>query len=119
MSKLFPLQTQRGALPGPVQIPWSVAEIAYGKYVSLYGKGQSLERLAERGGFGWAEMDELNPGWREQVSEIANLRIALEESLKLQAHYATLLNQSDGGSRWIFNTPEEWMNRLREIGTIK
>ena len=37
-------------------IPWWLAEIAYEYYSSLYGKGQSLERLAERGGFGRLEL---------------------------------------------------------------
>jgi hypothetical protein len=26
------------------------------KYTALYGKGQSLKRISERGGFGWAEV---------------------------------------------------------------
>lgn len=74
--KMFPLQTSRrkGIVPGPLQIPWSVAEKAYGAYAREYGKGQSLERLAERGGFGWCEMDDLYPQWRAEASEIAELR---------------------------------------------
>jgi hypothetical protein len=73
---MFPLQTSRrkGIVPGPLQIPWSVAEKAYGAYAREYGKGQSLERLAERGGFGWCEMDDLYPQWRAEASEIAELR---------------------------------------------
>lgn len=74
--KMFPLQVSRskGVAPGPLQIPWSVAEVAYGAYARLYGRGQTLERLAERGGFGWCEMDQLHPKWREEVSEIQKLR---------------------------------------------
>lgn len=74
--KMFPLQTSRKKeiIPGPLQIPWSVAEKAYGAYAREYGRGQSLERLAERGGFGWCEMDALYPQWREEISEIAALR---------------------------------------------
>jgi DNA primase len=74
MSKMFPLQTSRDAKAGPVSIPWSVAEVAYGEYAKRYGRGQSLEHLAKRGGFSWCEMDEFHPGWREEVSEIASLR---------------------------------------------
>lgn len=40
----------------PSEIPWWLAEIAYEYYSSQYGKSQSLERLAERGGFGRAEL---------------------------------------------------------------
>jgi hypothetical protein len=37
-------------------IPWGVAEEAYKVYSRRYGKDQSLERLAQRGGFGWSEL---------------------------------------------------------------
>jgi len=37
-------------------IPWWLAEEAYEYYSKLYGTSQSLERLAERGGFGREEL---------------------------------------------------------------
>lgn len=37
------------------EIPWSMAEKAYEHYVKLIGPVQTLERLAERGGFEWME----------------------------------------------------------------
>jgi len=37
-------------------IPWWLAEIAYTEYSRRYGTSQSLERLAERGGFGREEL---------------------------------------------------------------
>jgi hypothetical protein len=80
---MFPLQTSRHAPPGPTSIPWSVAEKAYGAYAREYGKGQSLERLAERGGFGWCEMDTLYPPWRDEVSEIIRLRDVLAKIANL------------------------------------
>lgn len=46
--KRFPIQ-QTGS------VPWEAAEKAYTAYAARYGTGQSLERLAERGGFGLAE----------------------------------------------------------------
>ena len=46
-------------------------------------------------------------------AEIAEVRTALEESLKLQAHYAELLNMHDGGHRLIFKTTEAWLTRLK------
>lgn len=45
-------------------IPRWIAERAYIEYARRYGNRQSLDRLAERGGFGIAEMDELLPEWR-------------------------------------------------------
>lgn len=40
---------------------------------------------------------------------------ALEESVKLQSHYAALLNQYDGGNRMGFSDAEAWCNRLDEL----
>lgn len=37
-------------------IPWWLAEIAYEWYSKRFGTKQSLERLAERGGFGREEL---------------------------------------------------------------
>ena len=42
--------------PKPSTIPWWLAEIAYKEYSRVYSNGQSLERLAERGGFGRSEL---------------------------------------------------------------
>ena len=50
---------------------------------------------------------------------IERLRIALRESLRLQSHYAVLLNQHDGGDRRVFRSPDEWIGRLREVGMLK
>ncbi|MBE4747763.1 hypothetical protein G4177_06165 [Corallococcus sp. ZKHCc1 1396] len=51
----------------PRSIPWSLAERAYADYSRRYGTSQSLERLAERGGFGPTELDVHVPGWRKEV----------------------------------------------------
>lgn len=44
----FPIQ-------GVGTVAWEAAEHAYRAYSARYGKDQSLERLAQRGGFGLAE----------------------------------------------------------------
>ena len=49
---------------------------------------------------------------------LAELRKALQASVRLQSHYAQLLNSYDGGKRIIFNTVEEWIARLRKIGDL-
>jgi hypothetical protein len=64
---LFPVQK------GPF-IPWSVAEFAYMAYAKRYGTSQSLERLAQRGGFHVDEMDDLYPAWRDAVLGISEQR---------------------------------------------
>ena len=39
---------------------------------------------------------------------------ALEESVKLQSHYANLLNIYDNGQRIQFENANEWLMRLRK-----
>ena len=83
--KVFPLQASNGR-PAPLKIPWSIAEKAYSQYVFSYGRGQSLERIAQRGGFSALEMDELFPGWENECSEIKRLQSrisSLEAALSL------------------------------------
>lgn len=46
------------------------------------------------------------------------LFVALRESVKLQSHYAMLLNMHDDGERMQFAGPEEWITRLRVTGTL-
>ncbi len=77
--KLFPIQSQRGAKPHPTQIPWDIADLAYSVYSARYGREQSLEKLAERHGFGPGEMDELLPGWREMCAARNNLQRFINE----------------------------------------
>jgi len=45
----------------------------------------------------------------------AELTKALDESVKLQSHYATLLNQYDGGERVMFADSDDWIRRLSDI----
>ncbi|MBZ4373250.1 hypothetical protein [Corallococcus sp. AS-1-6] len=47
--------------------PWSLAERAYADYSRRYGTDQSLERIAQRGGFESTELDMFVPGWRAEL----------------------------------------------------
>lgn len=52
--KRFPM------MKGIASIDWATAEAIYEVYKAVYpgsAAGQSLERIAERGGFGWAEVE--------------------------------------------------------------
>lgn len=51
--------------------------------------------------------------------DIDALKIALEESVKIQSHYAKLLNMYDGGNRIGFKNTDEWIARLKKIDKIK
>lgn len=63
-TKPFPIQAdvpRRGesgkmVYPEKCTIPWWLAEVAYEHYATLFGTSQSLERMAERGGFGRFEL---------------------------------------------------------------
>ena len=73
----FPLLSEKGICGS---VFWWVAEQAYITYASKYGNEQSLERLAERGGFGISEMDEYFPEWRDKCSLITQLKAELDEA---------------------------------------
>lgn len=49
-------------------IPWTIAEIAYKVYCDAGHGSQTLERLAERGGFGWFELVALLRGSYDTAS---------------------------------------------------
>ena len=51
----------------------------------------------------------------ELQAENERLKEALEKSVKLQSHYAVLLNQYDGGERMIFTNAAQWMSRLQAL----
>ncbi len=62
-TRLFPIQAEglvrkpKPYRPKASMIPWWLAEIAYRRYCEKYGRDmQSLERIAERGGFGRMEL---------------------------------------------------------------
>ncbi len=46
------------------------------------------------------------------------LETALAASLKLQSHYAGILNMYDGGNRILFENVNQWLERLRKTGTL-
>lgn len=53
----------------------------------------------------------------ESREAIRELYTALEESTRLQSHYAKLLNMYDGGERMQFGA-NGWIDRLKETGTL-
>jgi hypothetical protein len=44
-------------MQGGPPIPWETAKVIYAAYSALGHSGQTLERLNERGGFGWKEVE--------------------------------------------------------------
>lgn len=52
------------------------------------------------------------------IKQLAAVSDGLEELVKLQGHYAGLLNAQDGGKRHQFKTGQEWLDRLVRLGTL-
>jgi hypothetical protein len=82
MEKRFPIQ-RAGT------VPWKDAEEAYKTYAKLFGRCQTLERLAERGGFGIGEFCCLyigiNPAHQtREIVEKAILIVAIRLSTEWQ-----------------------------------
>jgi hypothetical protein len=61
--------------------------------------------------------------WKEAFEECTEssheVMLALIESVKLQSHYADLLNMHDGGTRMQFSCAADWIQRLKATGTIQ
>lgn len=57
-----PVQGSDGAIPrgqpghGPGTIAWTEHELAWSAYAQKYGRDQSAEVIAQRGGFGYREL---------------------------------------------------------------
>jgi hypothetical protein len=75
----FPVMLPRGSRR---MIPWAIGVEAWQEYAKKHGTSQSVERIAERGGFGEGEMDEFVPTWRERTDTIRTLesRLAAAEA---------------------------------------
>lgn len=72
----FPIQAEDVGRHHPRRpagtVPWSVGVAAWERYAARYGRDQSAERIAERGGFGHGEMHTfLGPGWVEHFEAAA------------------------------------------------
>lgn len=53
------------------------------------------------------------------AAEIDRLTVALAHSVKLQSHYASLLNMHDGGERMCFESADDWLRRLELLSVTK
>jgi len=99
---------RRGALePGTLQwlTEWQLRDMSFS---SREDAVRSQDRLSH------------HDGWHAAMSFLSaivinNLGIALDESVKLQSHYASILNQYDGGQRLLFASVEQWLDRLDEL----
>lgn len=97
-------RTDRG---GPPSISREIAELAHCAYEKRFGRGQALDRLIERGGFGAGELDMfIGPGWRVAESEnaalhaeVERLRTELNERVPFSPEDARLVLDSDQDAR--------------------
>jgi hypothetical protein len=68
----------------------------------------------QRHGWRSTNPDKHCPHCKTEDAKIDALERALEESVKLQSHYAGLLNSYDGGTRLQFENAAHWLKRLKE-----
>jgi hypothetical protein len=55
-------ETQQKASEACPYIPWPLAELIYEAYATQYGTDQSLQKLHDRGGFSWREVEVIFSG---------------------------------------------------------
>lgn len=99
-ARRFPIMVEmlRHPDPSPVRsVPWALAERAYMAYAVRYGTDQSMERLAQRGGFSAREMDVFAPGWR---NEVRALQVLQGEVDQLRAAWAWLAKHPGWYVQW-------------------
>ena len=60
--------------------------------------------------------DELEDRVAPLRAEVERLKAGLDKSVRLQSHYAGLLNMHDGGKRMQFATADAWLDRLMALG---
>lgn len=75
---------------------------------------ESFEVSEARIKFGDSSWEGFKKG-KEMAFGYDELWHALEESIKLQSHYAELLNMFDNGQRMKFKDAKEWLDRLRKL----
>lgn len=73
--KLFPMQD------GP-DVSWEVGALFYLIYSSRYGTEQSIEGIAERGGFGYKEIELLVNEAYDRINKFRNKSDELEHRIK-------------------------------------
>lgn len=79
------VQQQRFPIQRAGTVPWKEAEIAYRAYSSFFSKDQTLERLAQRGGFGIGEFCCLYVGknpFSQHTEEIEKAIVVVAMELK-------------------------------------
>jgi hypothetical protein len=76
-------------------IPWAMHLRAYDAYCKRYGEQKALIDLEGRncrGGFGVGELDMFIPGWRDELSELVQLRKALADAVTERERLNVVLN---------------------------
>lgn len=95
-----PVQSGREAKRGSGTITWAEHLEAYSGYSALYGKSQSAERLAERGGFSYGELQEFlghDPkAWITTSTRATRTSQATRRTSRMPPPCAPLLAELDG-----------------------
>lgn len=81
-----------------------------------YAVGPTLENGEPE--FGWRQ-HQTPPIQHEAATKIEQLYAALESSVRMQSHYASILNMYDNGDRLEFENVDAWLARLQACADLK
>lgn len=93
--------------------PYSAAELAAEARRELEMRRRVYPRWVAAGRMSQEQADKKIDLMRAIAENLETTDFALRESVKLQAHYAFLLNGWDGGKRIVFTSAEEWIERVK------
>lgn len=102
---------------GPIYRVELIESLPIGGMMQAMPSRSDLELSRKHGDRVAAGYEVLLAWYRKQEIELAQIRVALDESLKLQSHYAELLNMHDGGQRMTFDSAK-WIERLKDLGDL-
>ena len=88
--------------------------VSDGKYTFIMKEGDwkiHVNRYNEP----WLVIEQGHKAISSLILRVIELEKALKTSVKLQSHYAKLLNMYDGGERILFSSVEDWLKRLNEV----
>jgi len=91
----------------------TIVSCSGGKYTFILEEGDWRVRV-DRHGEPWLKIEQGHKAVSNLVLEMLEVKEALDKSVKLQSHYAKLLNQYDGRERICFSNEEEWLKELRK-----
>lgn len=100
-------------------IPWEMHLRAYDAYVKKHGRQQALIEGGCRGGFSAGELDDFIPGWRQELSLVAQLQNRIKQLEEVVAWANNSLYGSHGFFLSMNGGTDDLMHLARGIEVLK